>query len=115
MSMNLHFPEPNFDRTHLDRQAELIIDSHNEAPHQMNRESLEMRKEEGGILIRPYEVPYMKKMIMDRVEALKHREKELNKILGEYPLPSQRNLAEERASLTKEYNYLTQNFAEKFF
>ncbi len=75
MSMNVHFPDPNFDRANLDRQAELIIKSHNEAPHQMDKESLEMRREEGGILIKPYEVPYVKKMIMDRVEAIEYRER----------------------------------------
>lgn len=111
----MSFPHPNFDHQALEMQIKKVIDSHGKHPESIDAETRELREREGGIFIKPHEIPWMQHMIIARMKELEKEIEGLRTSIESYSVPNLHNAEEKKSDLEKEYDYLRHNFAEKFF
>lgn len=110
------FPNPNFNHQNLEMKIKKVIDSHGQHLDSLDEGTRELRKqEEGSIIVKPHEIPWMQHMIIERVRSLETKIQELKTSIDTYTSANLNNDKEKLEELRKEDNYLRHNFAEKFF
>ncbi|OHA79365.1 MAG: hypothetical protein A2747_02920 [Candidatus Yonathbacteria bacterium RIFCSPHIGHO2_01_FULL_44_41] len=112
------FPYPDFDHVNLDSQLKKVIDSHGQPLEGLDEEMRDLRTKEGGIMIKPHEIPWMQKMLIFTVGAMDREARDLENSINTYGSGSPINLTNMRARLDEikqNKKYLKENFAIKFF
>lgn len=110
------FPNPNFDQQALRFQVKQVLESHGQPLENLDEKTREFRsKKEGGVEIKPYEIPWIQHMVIERVKTLENEIKELQKSIDNYTAPNLESSQERLRELMMEDDYLRNNFAEKFF